>query len=156
MATIYTTEKKFKKISKGLEQYVHHYPNPDIKELNGIKYEIVPSDIRCTIQKLDREHYTWFLGMDFEEYKKFIEDVFNDDDPDVYKLEVSSCWFPVDLIAGIKDGRYSIHSKLSEKTGYLTSHSSSNIVLIRASKIQNAVKILNKNHFKFNINEINK
>lgn len=149
---VYTTLRKFNKISKGKK--VIEFPNPLVKEIDGIRYNIVPKDIVCKAELMKPESYEWYLGMSYDQYKELIKKEFDDDDPRVYVLSVSTGFFPTELVAGVKDRVFSSYTALSKKTGYINRAflgSAGNA--FRASCIQATLKILKKNHFKFEIPE---
>lgn len=145
MVTKYVTPKSFVKISNGKK--VVDYPNEWIKDVDGVRYQIVNPDMKYEITELKKEQYLWYLGMSYESYASTLKYVFGDTDARVFALKCE--WFPTELVAGVKGGRYCNVSTLARKTGWLRSFG--NIELFRASCIDDAIAILNKNHFMFNI-----
>lgn len=145
MITKFVTPKTFSKIAKGKK--VVDYPNELIKDVAGVRYQIVNPDMKYEITELRKESYAWYLGMTYEDYASTLKEMFGDDDARVFVLKCE--WFPTELVAGIKNGRYSNVSELSRKTGWIRSFG--NVELFRASCIEEAIAILNKNHFMFNL-----
>lgn len=145
MITRFVTPKAFSKIAKGKK--VVDYPNEWIKDVNGVRYQIVNPEMKYRITELSKDSYAWYLGMTYDSYASTLKEMFGDDDAKVYMLECD--WFPTELVAGIKNGRYSNTSALSRKTGWIRSFG--RIELFRASCIEEALAILNKNHFMFNL-----
>lgn len=145
MITKFVTPKAFSKIAKGKK--VVEYPNEWIKDVNGVRYQIVNPDMQYQITELPKESYAWYLGMSYEDYASTLKEMFGDDDARVFVLKCE--WFPTELVAGVKDGRYSNVSALSRKTGWIRSFG--NVELFRASCIEEAIAILNKHHFMFNL-----
>lgn len=145
MITKYVTPKAFSKLSKGKK--VVDYPNELIKDIDGVRYHIVNPDMEYEIYELGKEHYSWYLGMTPESYASALKEMFGDDDTRVFVLKCE--WFPTELVAGIKGGRFCNTAALSRKTGWIRSFGT--IELFRASCIEEAIAILNKNHFMFNL-----
>lgn len=147
METVYTTPEEFGVIRKG--KNVIDYPNQWFKDIEGRRFHIINPEMEYKIEILDPKNYLWYLGMTYESYSKHLKEIFDDDDPKVYIL---SCeWFPTELVAGIVNGRFCNTSELSQKTGWIRTFNSD---FFRASKVREAIKILNKNGFKFDINQI--
>lgn len=145
MATKYVTEKQFERLSKG--KLVKSYPNPYIKEIDGIEYKIIPNGEKFETKVLSEQEKLWWCGAKTEE--------------EVVELSVSkSGWFPTDLVAGtlpkhlgcgiIREG-FNMNTELSKKTGWLqgTGNLGSRSDLFLKSKVNEAIKILNKNGFSF-------
>ena len=145
MITKFVTPQAFSKIAKGKK--VVDYPNEWIKDVAGVRYQIVNPDMEYQITELRKESYAWYLGMTYEDYASTLKEMFGDDDARVFVLKCE--WFPTELVAGIKDGRYSNTTALSRKTGWIRSFG--NVELFRASCIEEAIAILNKHHFMFNL-----
>ncbi len=141
----YVTPKAFSRISKGKK--VVNYPNEWIKDVNGVRYQIVNPDMEYEFYELKKDQYCWYLGMTYENYASMLKEMFGDDDARVFVLRCD--WFPTELVAGVKNGRFSNTTALSSKTGWIRTFG--NIELFRASCIDEAIAILNKNHFMFNI-----
>lgn len=142
METKYVTPEKFSKLSKGKK--VVDYPNPWFKDVNGIRYHIINPEMEYKIELLPKESYLWYLGMSFESYSKHLEEIMNDEDPRVF---VFSCeWFPTELVAGVTNGRFCNTSALSLNTGWIRTMNSD---YFRASKVKEAIRILNANGFMF-------
>lgn len=147
METVYTTPAKFAKISKG--KNVKNHPNPWFKDIEGKRYHIINPDMEYQIELLDQKNYLWYLGMTYESYTRHLKEILDDDDPRVYVLTCD--WFPTELVAGIVNGRFCNTSELSKKTGWIRTFNSD---YFRASKVKEAIRILNKHGFKFDINKI--
>lgn len=147
MGTRYISPEKFSKVSKGKK--VIHYPNEWIKDVNGIRYHIINPDMKYNISEIEKKSYPWYLGMTYESYSKAVKEIFGDDDARVFILECE--WFPTELVAGVTNGRYCNTSALSRKTGWLRSH---NADLFRAAKVGEAIAILNKHGFKFDMSQL--
>lgn len=142
MKTKYVTSEKFTNLSKGKK--VVDYPNPWFKDVNGIRYHIINPEMKYKIELLPKDSYLWYLGMSFESYTKHLKEVMNDEDPRVFVL---SCeWFPTELVAGVVNGRFCNTSSLSLKTGWIRTMNSD---YFRASKVKEAIRILNANGFMF-------
>lgn len=148
MQTKYVTPTAFIKASTGKK--VVDYPNPWIKDVDGVRYHIVNTEMEYKISELEKKSYPWYLGMTYESYVSHVKDIFGDTDARVFVLECE--WFPTELVAGVKGGRFSNVSDLSRKTGWIRSFGS--IELFRASCIEEAIAILNKHHFMFNLSNI--
>lgn len=162
MRQIFITPKKFGKLSKG--KSIKSYPNPWIKEIEGVIYNIVNQDMECRCKKLPKEEYKWSLGVSYESYQKELKEKYNDDNADVFVLSTIGEWFPTELIADTKEinlgygiirNAFSMFTSLSEKTGYLqgTGLLGSSHVLFKASKVSKAISILNKNGYNFILNK---
>lgn len=93
-----------------------------------------------------------YLGMTFDDYSKTVKEMFGDDDARVFVLECD--WFPTELVAGINNGRYSNTSSLSRKTGWIRTFGA--IELFRAEMVKEAISILNKHGFKFDMSQLRK
>ncbi len=150
METRYISPEKFSKVSKGKK--VIHYPNEWIKDVNGIRYHIVNPNMEYKISELEQKSYPWYLGMTFDDYSKTVKEMFGDDDARVFVLECD--WFPTELVAGINNGRYSNTSSLSRKTGWIRTFGA--IELFRAEMVKEAISILNKHGFKFDMSQLRK
>ncbi len=148
MAEIYVTPRKFAKLSKGKK--VKHYPNECCKQVDGVNYFIVQPDIECKCYKMKPEEYCWFIGIKHEVFEEKAKDLWNEPNGDVYILECD--WFPKDLVVGVENGRYSMRAELSRKTGWIqTQCLGSNCCAFTASGVKEAIKILNKNGYKFSM-----
>ena len=143
MYTRYVSPEKFSKVSKCKK--VVDYPNPWIKDVNGIRHHIINPDMEYKISVLEKKSYPWYLGMTYEDYAKETKEMFGDEDARVFVLECE--WFPTELVAGVVNGKFSNTSSLSRKTGWLRSFGV--IELFRAEKVEEAISILNKHGFKF-------
>lgn len=150
METRYISPEKFSKVSKGKK--VIHYPNEWIKDVKGIRYHIVNPNMEYKISELEQKSYPWYLGMTFDDYSKTVKEMFGDDDARVFVLECD--WFPTELVAGINNGRYSNTSSLSRKTGWIRTFGA--IELFRAEMVKEAISILNKHGFKFDMSQLRK
>lgn len=158
MKAKYVTPEQFAKLSKGKK--VKSYPNPLVKEIADVTYKIVTPDTVCKISRLTEEQYIWWLGMSKETYSRGLKEYKSDSNAEVYELTVVGDWFPTDLIAGtvscnlgygVTRNAFSMNTPLSDKTGYLQANGSigSASCLFMGSKVNEAIKILNKNHFNF-------
>ena len=144
----YVTPRGFARMSKGKK--VTDYPNPWIKDIDGVCCQIINPDMEYKISTIGKEHYPWYLGMTFEEYAKQVKEIFGDDDARVFALECE--WFPTHLVAGVRNGRYNNMTSLSRKSGWIRTFGGMD--LFRASQVKTAIAILNKAGFKFNVKEI--
>lgn len=158
MKAKYVTPEQFAKLSKGKK--VKSYPNLLVKVIGDVTYNIVTPDTVCKISRLTEEQYTLWLGMSKETYKNGLSKYKDDANSDVYKLTVEGGWFPTELVAGtvscnlgygVTRNAFSMNTPLSDKTGYLQANGSigSASCLFMGSKVNEAIKILNKNHFNF-------
>jgi len=135
---------KWQSLSKG--KRVKDFPNPAVKEMDGVRYEIVDNPT-CTIRKLEEESYPWYIGLSKD---VFIEKYGGE----VYVLSVVGGFFPTDLVAGVKKGMFSEDTDLSRKTGWLHSRNLGTAgEAFNSSKVYNAIKILRKNGFMFDFIE---
>lgn len=148
MKTKYVSPARFERISRGKE--VKSYPNPWIKDIAGVRYHIINPDMEYETTLLDKDSYLWYLGMTYEDYAKVVKELFGEDDPRVYILRCD--WFPTDLVAGVKNGRYDNSTPLSVKSGWIRSFG--NLELFRAGAVRTGIDILNRAGFKFDINKI--
>lgn len=136
--TVYLSESEFAEISKKMEG-VKSYPNPYIKESGNVRYQIIPDGEEIAVRTLTDAERDWFAP--------------NNKGQEVVIAFVSIlCWFPIDLIAGVENGRYSQNTTLSEKTGWLSSSSAlgSQSVLFLKDKVDAALGILKEHGFKIN------
>lgn len=145
MKSKYVTDKQFDKLSNG--KNIKSYPNPYVKEVGGIQYNIVPSSEKFEVRILSEQEKAWWCASETEE--------------EVVLLSVSKTgWFPTELVAGTLSknlGRgvirenFDINTELSKKTGWLRNTGSlgSRGNLFLKSKVNEAVNILNKNGFSF-------
>jgi len=144
MTTKYVSPTKWQAISKG--KRVKDFPNPAVKEMDGVRYEIVDNPT-CTIRKFEEEDYPWFIGLR--------KDLFmHKYGGEVYELTVVDGFFPIDLVAGVKNGMFSEDADLSRETGWLSSRNLGTAgEAFNSSKVNNAIKILRKNGFMFDFIE---
>lgn len=156
MITKYVTPQQFAKVSKGKK--VKHYPNPWIKEIGDVCYQIINPEMEYEISLLDEKDFQWYLGMSPKSYAERIKELFGDDDTRVVVLNCD--WFPTDLVVGTVpcqvvpwrvDSKYHWDTELSRKTGYIKHQ---NDHYFRASKVSEAIKILNKHGFKFEMKKL--
>lgn len=148
MKTKYVSPARFERIQKG--KVVKNYPNPWIKDIGDVRYHIIDPDMEYEIKLLEESQYLWYLGMTYEDYAKVVKEVFDEDDARVYVLRCD--WFPTELVAGIKNGLFSNHAPLSQKSGWIRTFG--NIELFRAGAVRTGIEILNRAGFKFDINKI--
>ena len=160
----YVTEKEFAKLSKGKK--VKEYPNPLIKEIDGQDYEICTKDCKCFVSKMPREHYPWYIGRTFEDYQKEVKEKYGEDDSEVITIRTNTKagykWFPTELVCGCKKihigagiirDMFSIDTDLARKTGCMLfgENQGSAECNFRSSKVDEAIRILNANHWKCEI-----
>lgn len=148
MKTKYISPERFSKVSRGKK--VTNHPNEWFKDVDGIRYHIVNPNMKYKVSVLDRKSYPWYLGMTHESYSDHVKEIFGDDDSRVFVLECE--WFPTELVAGVTNGRFCNTSSLSRKTGWIRSFGT--IELFRASKVEEAIAILNKNGFMFDSSQL--
>lgn len=144
--TKYVSPEQFARISKG--KVVISFPNELIKEIGGVIFQIVPHGLKCTVEKVSKESYPWYLGMDEDGLALVTKKLFGYSDTEVYRL---SCeWFPMDLVAGVEHGRFSSFTKLSKKTGFLEfGYAGSDSCFFIGSNVNEAIKILRDKGFMF-------
>lgn len=142
----YVSPEQFARISKG--KTVRNFPNELIKEIGGVTFQIVPHGLKCTVEKVAKESYPWYLRMDENSLAIVTKNLFGYSDTEVYRL---SCeWFPEELVAGVSCGRYSSFTKLSKKTGFLEfGYAGSDSCFFIGSKVNEAIKILRDKGFMF-------
>lgn len=142
----YVSPEQFARISKG--KVVRNFPNELIKEIGGVTFQIVPHGLKCTVEKVAKESYPWYLRMDEDSLAQVTKELFGYRDTEVYRL---SCeWFPTDLVAGVEYGRFSSFAKLSKKTGFLEfGYAGSDSCFFIGSKVNEAIEILRKKGFMF-------
>lgn len=135
MEELYVTERQFARIAKGAKNIVN-YPNPIVKVADGVRYNIVKKGTKAEISKLPEKDKYWYLCKPISE--------------EVVRIEVKG-WFPTELVCGVARRTFSSETKLAQKTGCLTSYmtgtSGSANMFFLASKVDEAIKILKKNHF---------
>lgn len=148
MNTRYVSPEKFSKVSKGKK--VVDYPNEWFKNVNGILYHIINPDMEYKILLLKKESYSWYLGMVYDDYSKMVKEKFGDDDARVFILECD--WFPTELVAGVTNGKFCNTSSLSRRTGWI--RTCYNIELFRAERVEEAISILNKHGFNFDMSQL--
>lgn len=144
--TKYVSPEQFARISKG--KAVRNFPNELIKEIGGVTFHIVPHGLKCTVEKVSKESYPWYLRIDEYGLALVTKKLFGYSDTEVYRL---SCeWFPTDLVAGVEHGRFSPFTKLSKKTGFLGfGYAGSDSCFFIGSKVNEAIKILRDKGFMF-------
>lgn len=137
----YVSPKLFARLSKGKK--VKDFPNPDVKEIDGVSYYIVDNPT-CMIRKLEENEYPWHLGLSHDTFtEKYGSE-------DAYILKVSTGFSPTDLVAGVKKGMYTEDTPLSRKTGWLSSCNLGTASdAFCGSKVNNAIKILRSKGFMF-------
>lgn len=142
----YVTPEKFAEISKGKK--VESFPNEQFKQIGKDVYRVIPHNFKCTVEKVAKESYPWYLRMDEGTLSRFVKSIFGCEDYDVYRLNCD--WFPLELVAGTEYGRYSSMTELSQKTGCLTfGYAGSGSAFFIGSKVNEAIKILRDNGFMF-------
>lgn len=145
MKSIYLSEKEFAKLAKS-KKNIKSFPNPDYKEIDGVSYMIIRDGEICSTKILSEDDKKWYCGVKTEE--------------DVVELRVDKmCCFPTELVAdtqprivsGVIRSGFSMDTELSRKTGWLYSAGTlgSRGDLFLKSKVNEAIKILNKNGFSF-------
>jgi len=135
--TVFLSESEYAEISKKMKG-VKEYPNPYIKECGNVRYQIIPDGESFTTKVLTEEEKEWFA--------------FPPTDEEVVMLSVSVLgWFPTELIAGTDNGRFSMYTTLSEKTGWVSAKGTlgSRSALFLKSKVNKAIEILNGYGFYF-------
>lgn len=135
--TVYLSESEYAEISKKMKG-VKEYPNPYIKECGNVRYQIIPDGETFTANVLTEDEKAWFA--------------FSPTDEEVVMLSISILgWFPTELIAGTDNGRFSMNTTLSEKTGWVSAKGTlgSRSALFLKSKVNVAIDILNEYGFKF-------
>lgn len=144
--TKYVSPEQFARISKG--KVVISFPNELIKKIGGVIFQIVPHVLKCTVEKVSKESYPWYLRMDEDGLALVTKKLFGYSDTEVYRL---SCeWFPMDLVAGVEHGRFSSFTKLSKMTGFLEfGYAGSDSCFFIGSKVNEAIKILRDKGFMF-------
>lgn len=145
MKTKYVTPERFASISRGKD--IKHYPNEWIKEIGGICYHIINPDMKYHVEEVSKNDYPWYLGMTYDNYSKQIQERFGEADARIFALRCD--WFPTDLVAGVRNGRYNNMTSLSKKTGWIKTFC--NVELFRAERLPEAIAILNKNGFGFSL-----
>lgn len=145
MKSKYVTDKQFDKLSNG--KNIKSYPNPYVKDVNGIQYNIVPSSEKFEVRILSEQEKLWWCASETEE--------------EVVLLSISEIgWFPTELVAGtlsknlgrgVTRENFDMNTELSKKTGWLKNTGSlgSRGNLFLKSKVNEAINILNKNGFSF-------
>lgn len=137
METKYVTERQFARIAKTAKNIIN-YPNPICKDVDGVFYQIVPKGTQAVVSKLAKKGYDWYLRKKFDE--------------DVVCIGVGGYgWFPTELVCGVVGRTFSSETELAQKTGCLISYQngccgSANMFFL-SSKVEEAIKILAKNHF---------
>ena len=137
--TVYLTEEEYAEVSKG-KKNIKTFPNPYVKEIGCVTYQIIPSNEVCTSKALTNEEKSWYLPCAIDE--------------DVVKLHVTkSCSFPTELVAGVDraSGMFSMGNTLSDKTGWIKANGclGSRSALFLKSKVHEAIEILNEYGFDF-------
>lgn len=137
--TVYLTEEEFANVSKG-KKNIKTFPNPYVKEIGNVRYQIIPSDEVCSTFVLTDKEKAWFISTSVNE--------------DVVRLQVSkSTSFPTELVAGVdrSSGMFSMNNTLSDKTGWIKANGclGSRSALFLKSKVDVAIEILNEFGFAF-------
>lgn len=133
----YVTERQFARIAKTAKNIIN-YPNPISKEADGVHYYIIPKGTQAVVSKLDEKERSWYLRKKFDE--------------DIVRIGVGEYgWFPTELVCGTKGRIFSSETELAQKTGCLIDYingvcGSANMFFL-SSKVEEAIKILAKNHF---------
>lgn len=140
---VYIKEQDFPGYSRGKK--VVDYPNPYIKEVDGIEVHIIAKDLKCETNVLTQEEKEWWC------LRK------SDLSRDIVQLECD--WFPIELVVGTKDVFYcgkvrkalSVDSVLSKHTGYIEGNGSlgSRSILFDARFVNNAISILREHGYDF-------
>lgn len=142
----YVSPEQFARISKG--KAVRSFPNELIKEIGGVTFQIVPHGLKCTVEKVAKESYPWYLRIDEYGLALVTKKLFGYSDTEVYRL---SCeWFPKELVAGVEHGMFSSFTKLSKKTGFLEfGYAGSDSCFFIGSKVNEAIEMLRNKGFMF-------
>ena len=156
----YVTPQEFERLAKGKK--VKEFPNPLVKEIDGVHYEIMKPEAMCKVMALPHEHYEWFLGCTFEEYQRMIKDKYGEENSEVIEIwtdtKAGYSWFPTELVCGtvpvslgygIVREMFSPKSDLAKQTGYLQqrNNTGSFACYFRSAKVNEAIRILNANHW---------
>lgn len=136
---VYLTEEEYAEVSNG-KKNINDFPNPYVKEIDNVRYQIIPANEICTSSVLTDEEKTWFIPFPTND--------------DVVRLEVSkSSSFPTELVAGVdrSSGMFSMGNTLSKKTGWIKANGclGCRSALFFKSKVHDAIEILNDFGFAF-------
>ena len=141
--TNFIKESEFAKYAKGKQ--VKNYPNPYVKEVDGVNTHIIPADEKIVFRPLTDDEKRWYGIRDTGV---------------VYEGRMTVLgWFPTELVCGVMRSpgyydRYTENSPLAKKTGYVATNGNfgSKGDAFRASKVQVAVGILRKAGFEVEFN----
>jgi len=126
-------EKDFVKYAKG--KTVKDYPNPYVKDVDGVRIDIIPTNEKVVFRPLTDSEKSWF-GIR--------------EDGVIYEGRMSVLgWFPTELVCGVMRSpgyhdRFSAHSPLAKETGYVSTNGNfgSRSDAFRATKVKVAMKKL--------------
>ncbi|MBO4550179.1 MAG: hypothetical protein J5733_05555 [Bacteroidaceae bacterium] len=120
-------------------------------------------DASCTVSVMKPEDYEWYTGMTFDTYQKKAKEMYGEDNSELVVISTNTqagySWFPTDLVCGTKEvylgagiirSRFSIRTELAERTGcMLTGENAGSFqCYFRSAKVNEAIRILNENHWK--------
>lgn len=156
----YVTPEEFAKLSKGKK--VKSFPNPLIKEVDGVSYEIMKPDAMCRVSAMPHDHYAWFIGCTFDKYQEKVKEVYGEENSEIIVISTDTkagySWFPTELVCGTKPvhigagiirEQFDPKSELAQKTGFwmLMNNAGSFECYFRSAKVNEAIRILNENHW---------
>lgn len=157
----YVTPEEFAKLSQGKK--VKDMPNPLIKYIGEVGYEIIKPEAMCRVSTLPHDHYPWFIGCTFDKYQEKVKEVFGENNSEIVVISTDTkagyYWFPTDLVcgtvpkhigAGIVRDQFSMKSELAQQTGYWgmrNENAGSFECYFRSAKVNEAIRILNANHW---------
>ena len=158
---MFVTQEEFTQISKGKK--VVSFPNPLIKEVDGVRYEIMTPQATCSVSAMPHDDYEWYIGASFEEYQRKVKELYGEENSEIIVISTNTKagyhWFPTELVcgtipvhigAGIMREKFSIKTELAQKTGCMLKgeNAGSFECYFRSSKVNEAIRILRDNHWK--------
>ena len=126
----------YRKSLEGLK-IINSYPNP-------VFYDVEYNNNLCRLHLINDDNNKVFIKKLTEEERAWYCPQIKSDDI----IMLSAEWFPKELIAGVYNHRYDINTDLSSLTGWVQSfNTGSNSECFRATKVHEAIYILEKNGF---------
>jgi len=139
----YVTEEQWKEISQSTpKNKIENFPNELVKNVDGVRYNIVPKNSAVTMELLTAEGKSWFLQKPV--------------DADVVKMHYSEGHFPTDLVCGVEFRTYSENTELAKEHGFVASNGNSGTAseCFLLSHVDKVIETLEKNNFNV-VNSLN-
>jgi len=129
----FVKEKDFSKLAKGKE--VKDYPNPYVKDVDGLRIKIIPANEKIVFRPMTEEEKKWYSVK--EEGVVYVG-----------RMTVLG-WFPTELVCGVMRvpgyyDRFSANSPLAKETGWIDTNDNfgSRSDAFKAGKVNQAIRRL--------------